>query len=641
MNQLKAFADVVIKRADLQDDVMTIEGIASTPRTDRANDIVEPLGATFSLPIPLCIGHQWREVVGNVVAARKTPEGITFKAELPYVKEPGRVKDRIDEAMHSLKYRLMRFVSIGAKPKAGAVEFMKNGGVRYKAYELIELSLCTVPQNPDAMIHAIKSFNEAERALLSTSAVVSFSPSAVAAKSQGNEMDLKQSLSAAEKKRDDLAVAHKAALEAIVEKNETLESSEQEENNKRLEQIEKLDEHIEFLKRSEATLAKAKPVRPNPDEDGSNPAPYMPTTLNKEPGIAFAQAMRCLYKAGGVQYLAAEIAKHEYRDDRRVELMLKGNVVAGNTAAGWGAGFVNSQGGPFQEFLEFVKPLTIIGRLPGTTSVEFIKPTGVQTSTGNGYWVGEGKAKPLTALAATPVSIPHTKVANIIAVTEDWLRFSSPANDRRIRDSMATALQTRMDTDFVDPAKDVAALVSPASITFGAANQAATGTGDHADIIADLKYLLGTVSVNGVRRQPILLMDPNTALALSLMINAFGQRIFPGMTMQGGTFEAGIPVIVSDAVPSATSGGTVIMLNAPEILVADDGGFDVAISRDASLLMTDDASANMDSVTPTPAQVVSMFQTNSVAFRCERSIGWKRALSTAVAYITAVNWGAA
>ena len=115
--------------------------------------------------------------------------------------------------------------------------------------------------------------------------------------------------------------------------------------------------------------------------------------------------------------------------------------------------FVTTDGGPFQEFLEFVRPLTIIGRLPGTTPVEFLKPVGVQTGGGEGYWVGEGIAKPLTSFAATPTRLPPTKVANIVAVTEEWLKYASANNDQRIRDSMAGALQERLDTDFVDPAK--------------------------------------------------------------------------------------------------------------------------------------------------------------------------------------------
>ena len=99
--------------------------------------------------------------------------------------------------------------------------------------------------------------------------------------------------------------------------------------------------------------------------------------------------------------------------------------------------------------------------------------------------------------------------------------------------------------------------------------------------------MMGVVSTQGIRRAPVLITDSSTALALSMMINTFGQSIFPDMTMTGGTFVGGVPVIVSDSVPHSTSGGTAILVNAPEILVADEGGFDIAMSRDASLQMTD------------------------------------------------------
>ena len=155
--------------------------------------------------------------------------------------------------------------------------------------------------------------------------------------------------------------------------------------------------------------------------------------------------------------------------------------------------------------------------------------------------------------------------------------------------------------------------------------------------------MMGVVSTQGIRRAPVLIVDSSTALSLSMMINTFGQKIFPDMTMTGGTFLGGVPVVVSDSVPHNTAGGTAILVNAPEILVADEGGFDIAMSRDASLLMTDTSpQTDQDSVTPNPATaMVSMFQTNSVAFRAERAIGWLRARTTAVAYVTAVNWGEA
>jgi hypothetical protein len=46
-----------------------------------------------------------------------------------------------------------------------------------------------------------------------------------------------------------------------------------------------------------------------------------------------------------------------------------------------------------------------------------------------------------------------------------------------------------------------------------------------------------------------------------------------------------------------------------------------------------------NSGTPTPASLVSMFQTNSTALLAEREINWMRRQAPAVVYLTGVSWG--
>jgi len=124
-------------------------------------------------------------------------------------------------------------------------------------------------------------------------------------------------------------------------------------------------------------------------------------------------------------------------------------------------------------------------------------------------------------------------------------------------------------------------------------------------------------------------------LALSLMRNTLGQKEFPDITMMGGTFE-GLPVIASEYVPTVTGGAIVILANASDIWVADDGQVVLDASREASLQM-DDAPTN-NSVVPTATTMVSMFQTNSVAMRAERWINWQKRRPAAVQVLDDVNW---
>lgn len=139
------------------DDFFIVEGIASTPTPDRMRDIVEPLGAKYKTPMPLLWQHRSSEPVGNVVFADPKKDGIPFKAEIPKVKETGRLKDRIDEAIQSVKYKLVAAVSIGFD--AIEYSFMDNGGIHFQEWEWLELSLVTIPANPEARLKIAKSLD--------------------------------------------------------------------------------------------------------------------------------------------------------------------------------------------------------------------------------------------------------------------------------------------------------------------------------------------------------------------------------------------------------------------------------------------------------------------------------------------------
>src|ERR1019366_10090559 len=82
----RAYSLFHVKSVDEEQRV--IEGIETTPSTDRMGDIVEPEGAQFKLPIPLLWQHDSKQPVGEVVAAKATPDGITFQAQFAKIPEP-------------------------------------------------------------------------------------------------------------------------------------------------------------------------------------------------------------------------------------------------------------------------------------------------------------------------------------------------------------------------------------------------------------------------------------------------------------------------------------------------------------------------------------------------------------------------
>lgn len=156
----RAYSVLAIKEMDEQADFVHIKGVASTPTPDRMGDVVEPMGAKFTTPMPLLWQHRHDAPVGHVTFAQPTKTGIPFEARLPRIAEAGALKDRVDEAIQSLKYQLVSAVSIGFRAVGDGVELLKSGGLRFKEWEWLELSLVTIPANSDAVIQAVKSFDK-------------------------------------------------------------------------------------------------------------------------------------------------------------------------------------------------------------------------------------------------------------------------------------------------------------------------------------------------------------------------------------------------------------------------------------------------------------------------------------------------
>lgn len=149
-----AYCLLNVKAIDIEQRI--IRGVATTPKPDRVGDIVEPMGATFKNPIPLLWAHKHDEPVGTVELHKPTPQGIRFTARLPKDAElsQGPLKDRVSEAWDAVRTGIVQGVSIGFR--STDVEPMANGGVRFKSFEIYELSLVSVPANADAAIDEVK-----------------------------------------------------------------------------------------------------------------------------------------------------------------------------------------------------------------------------------------------------------------------------------------------------------------------------------------------------------------------------------------------------------------------------------------------------------------------------------------------------
>ncbi|MBV2177335.1 phage major capsid protein [Klebsiella aerogenes] len=625
----------------VNEDERIITGIASTPSPDRDGDIMEPEGAKFRSDTPFLWQHDRSQPIGTCTP-KMVKEGLQITAKLvkPTPDMPSQLIARLDEAWSSIKAGLVRGLSIGFRPIE--YSFLDEGGIRFLSWDLLEVSAVTIPANSECSIQTVKSF---DRQFLAASGnekqVVKTSKTAGATAKNtqkgNNSMNIAEQIKSFEAKRAALAASLDEVMSKAAEEGRTLDAEEEERYDNTSAEIKSVDAHLKRLRDMESNMADtAKPVSKTANGEVTTVKTGAPAIIrveqNLEKGIAFARFAKALAAANGSRSEALEIARKQYPDDAKLHHVLKAAVGAGTTTDPTWAGALVEYQDYAQDFVDFLRPQTIIGRfgqgsIPALRQVPFNIRIPAQTSGGSANWVGQGKAKPLTKFDFESITFSFAKVAAIAVLTDELIRFSNPAADALVRNALAEAVIARLDTDFINPAKAEVANVSPASITNGIAAIPSTGNPDDDAAAAFGVFVAANLQPNGA----VWLMSSTTALALSMRKNALGQKEYPEMTLLGGTFQ-GLPVIVSQYV-----GNQLVLVNAPDIYLADDGGVAVDMSREASLEMESDPTG--DSITPTGTELVSMFQTNSVAIRAERWINWKRRRTAAVAVISGVNYG--
>lgn len=644
----KAYSTLVIKAVD--EDAREITGIASTPGTDRMDDIVEPSGAEFSLPIPLLWQHRHAEPIGQVVKAKVTEKGIEVVARLvaPTADMPAQMVARLQEAWHSIKTGLVRGLSVGFSPKE--YSFMDNGGVHFLKWDWTELSAVTIPANTDATITSVKSLDLEQRAALGkkTAPVVRVPPAGASASikksiqkpkpQEGKVMKktIAEQLEGYRAAKEEKSARMAEIMKAAAEEGLTLDAAQTEEFDTLESEVEALDKHVGRLEKMEKhMIATAKPAGDGEPEATKR---YSGIVVQKAPeklekGIAFARFAAALGAAKGELSTAMAIAHKRFPEDKRLHHVMKAAVDAGTTQDPTWAGALVEYNEISQDFVDFLRPKTVIGQfgqggIPALRSIPFNVHVKGQTSAGSAQWVGEGKLKPLTSSGYNDVYLGWAKIAAISVATDELLRFSNPSAERLIRDDLAGAVIERMDADFLAITSAAIANVKPASITNSLTSYGAGTASPEADIAG---LWSAADSGNFDLTSAVYITTPAVARKLSGMTTAADNKRFPEMTPRGGSIE-GISVIVSNHADT----NSFVLVFASEIWLADDGVVTLDASREASLIMSNAPEADSqgeDALTP-----VSMFQTNQVAFRAERYINWKPRRANVVSGVLATAW---
>ena len=645
----RAWSTLELKAVD--EDKRIIEGIASTPSTDRYEDVVEPEGAQYKLPLPFLWQHRHSEPIGWVEEVRATKNGIRCRIKLA----AAGISEDIDKAWNLIKAGLVRGLSIGFSPIEYA-QIAGTYGYHFTKWDWLELSAVTVPANSDCSITSIKSIDQEHLRAVSGDHAgarvvrLKSSPGVPGPVQRPKDTIMKKSyqeqLSAFEAK----SVANQQRMDELMEKaaeeGRTLLEDEKTEFGQLEVEIKEIGEHIVRLKAA-IDRAKASAAAVTEHKGDTVPAIVPAATpssgiisvrSNQPPGVGFARFAKAMYLAEGNPTHAEALIKSVpgWADQREGLLQLtKAAVAAGDTTtSGWASELVYAQN-LVAEFIEYLRPMTIIGQINNWRRVPFNVRMGSMTGGTTGYWVGQGAPIPMSKGTTSSTSLGITKAAGLTALDEELVRSSSPSAEVLIRNDLANAVAAISDTSLIDPNQGGTANVQPASLTYAATARSASGT-NYAALSADIQYIIGTITDADVDVSAItLVMAPRTALALTLMVTSLGLPQFPTMTANGGTLF-GFRVVVSRYVGAISGspdfGNMIIAINAPEVFLADEGQVMIDVSREASIQMLDNPT-NTSTGSTTATTMVSMFQTHSVAMKAVRFINWAKRRSVACQYI--------
>ena len=657
----RAYATIEIKAATEDGKKRRFTGIASTPETDRMGDIVEPRGAEFKLPIPLLWQHDSRSPIGWITKARVTDAGIEVEGEVASMDDDpdSDLGKQLKTYWQYIKSGLVRGLSIGFNAKETA-RIEGTYGYRIMKWLWLELSAVTIPANEQATILAVKS---ADHKLLAASGrgaagdgrasalpgVPGFVKSAASSGSQtptgkGSTMknayqelaELRETRATKTARMTELQDTAKAA-------DRRMSQDEAGEFDGLLAEVDLLDDQIRAKSLEALNGAAARPVNGDNSKAASDSRGPMGFVRKTDPDdkfkgqsyirAAIAKAAAFIAMKQGNYVSPIDIAQHRWgKTHPNLVNWIKAGVAGAGTGSGeWGAELAQSDTRYTGDFVEFLYSMTVFDRLPLRPVPARVHIKG-QDGAATGYWVGESKAIPVSKADASSVELTPLKVGAIAVSSKELILDSQPSAELWIRDCIAEASAQRVDTTFLGTAAAVSG-VSPAGILNGLVALAPSGT-DAAAVRADLMSLyapfLAAKNASGL----VQIMTPSMAKALSLLVNALGQTEFPGLRATGGEL-LGDTVYTGDNV----TGGHWILLKPSDIWKIGDSGIELSMTDTATLEQDDAPSGATDTPAAATANLVNLWQSESVGVKVVRRINFQKRRAGAVVFLDNAEYG--
>ncbi len=541
---------------------------------------------------------------------------------------------------------MMRAVSVGFRPLvAEPLDGSKVGGVRFKASELMECSLVSIPANPNALAVA-KSLNLSDdvRQLV-------FGKSA----DETSDADRRgasgeSAASPPHRKNLDMATLSERIVSAQTEITRLKDAltdhikadgADETVTGELADQIEKQETALASLKRAEKALGT---IAEKQEPAGEPRRPFAAPAKKTAPRDLIVRSAVVQVLAHIERRSAADVLVSRYGEDDSIKTMLdittrSATAPATTTTPGWAAELVQTA------TLDFIDTLVANSIYPvlrdlggrftfGRNGVVSI-PARAATPSVAGSFVGQGAPIPVRQAGFSATSLTPKKMAVITTFTREIAEKSTPDIEQVLRTAIQEDTGVAIDTVLLDAGG--ATTIRPAGLRNGVTGLTAAAGGDFAAAVKDLKALVGALitSSAGNIRLPVWVMNPVQALSLSLTQNGAGDFPFAA-DLRAGTL-LGYPVAQSATVPL----GTVALVDAADFFTAtgDEPRFEVS---DQAVLHMEDTTPQQISAAGTPnvvaAPIRSMFQTDSLALRMIMDLNWTMRRAGMVAFVQSVTW---
>lgn len=225
----------------------------------------------------------------------------------------------------------------------------------------------------------------------------------------------------------------------------------------------------------------------------------------------------------------------------------------------------------------------------------------------------ESEYVPLSSFTVEADALTPRKAMALVALSREAWGYSgtTPFVDAELRAGIARSTNRRFLAEL--------ALVAATTPSSG---------GTAANVLADIDDMLNEIAL-GASSRPYLIIDAGQCKRLA-MLHSSGIKTFPDLDVGGGSI-AGIPVVISDQLPSDTAGSRPVLVDA-DALLYDDRTIELSVARHASIRMTETSGQTG------AADLVSLWQTGSRGVRAVRHWSAHVHRASAVVVLTGCGW---